>query len=116
MIGLGGVGLNAMLGCIMAGADRVIAIDMIDRKLDLARQLGATDVFNAGTPDVEATIKQATNRRRRLRLRDGRIGSSAGNGLPDHPARRHDGISRAGEPVQDDVDPRRDPWWRRSGR
>ena len=60
MIGLGGVGLNAMLGCIMAGADRVVAIDMIDRKLDLARQLGATDVFNAGTPDVEAAIKQAT--------------------------------------------------------
>src|SRR3954469_933389 len=60
VIGLGGVGLNAMLGCIMAGADRVIAIDMIDRKLDLARQLGATDAFNAGTPDVEAAIKQAT--------------------------------------------------------
>lgn len=60
VIGLGGVGLNAMLGCIMAGADRVVAIDMIDRKLDLARQLGATDVFNAGTPDVETRIKQAT--------------------------------------------------------
>jgi len=60
VIGLGGVGLNAMLGCIMAGADRVIAIDMVDRKLDLARQLGATDAFNAGTPDVEAAIKQAT--------------------------------------------------------
>ncbi|WP_158044987.1 zinc-dependent alcohol dehydrogenase family protein [Skermanella pratensis] len=60
VIGLGGVGLNAMLGCIMAGADRIIAIDMIDRKLDLARPLGATDVFNAGTPDVEARIKQAT--------------------------------------------------------
>ena len=60
VIGLGGVGLNAMLSCIMAGADRVVAIDMIDRKLDLARQLGATDVFNAGAPDVEAAIKQAT--------------------------------------------------------
>ncbi|EWY40304.1 alcohol dehydrogenase [Skermanella stibiiresistens SB22] len=60
VIGLGGVGLNAMLGCIMAGADRVVAIDMIDRKLDLARQLGATDVFNAGAPDVEARIKELT--------------------------------------------------------
>jgi alcohol dehydrogenase len=61
VIGLGGVGLNAMLACIMAGADRVVAVDMVDRKLDLARQLGATDVFNAAAPDVEAAIKQLTN-------------------------------------------------------
>ena len=109
VIGLGGVGLNAMLGCIMAGADRVIAIDMIDRKLDLARQLGATDVFNAGDARCRGRHQTGDQRRRRLRLRDGGIGSGAGNGLPDHPARRHHGIIGAGEPVQDDVDPRRDP-------
>jgi Zn-dependent alcohol dehydrogenase len=49
----------------MSAADQeqtnaTIAIDMIDRKLGLARQLGATDAFNAATPDVEAAIKQAT--------------------------------------------------------
>jgi alcohol dehydrogenase len=60
VIGLGGVGLNALLGCLLAGADGVIAIDRIDRKLDMARQLGATDAFNADDPDAERAIKERT--------------------------------------------------------
>jgi alcohol dehydrogenase len=60
VIGLGGVGLNALLGCLLAGADGVIAVDRIDRKLDMARQLGATDAFNADDPDAEKAIKERT--------------------------------------------------------
>lgn len=47
VVGLGGVGLVAMLAAKLAGCRQVIAIDMLDDKLKLARQLGATDVVNA---------------------------------------------------------------------
>jgi len=60
VIGLGGVGLNAMLGAGLAGARRVVAIDLHDDKLALARQLGATDGFNAGDPDCAAAVREAT--------------------------------------------------------
>ena len=60
VVGLGGVGLSCMLGARMAGAQRIIAIDLSDEKLGLARQLGATDTFNAADPDCAAAIKAAT--------------------------------------------------------
>ncbi len=60
VIGLGGVGLSCMMGARMAGAKRIIAIDMSDEKLGLARQLGATDTFNAGDPDCVKQIKELT--------------------------------------------------------
>src|SRR4030095_13553499 len=47
VIGLGGVGLASLLGAVAAGASRVIAVDLADDKLEFARQLGATDTFNA---------------------------------------------------------------------
>ncbi len=60
VIGLGGVGLNALLGARMAGARKVIGIDRLDDKLDLARQIGADETFNAGDPDVVAKLREAT--------------------------------------------------------
>jgi alcohol dehydrogenase len=60
VIGLGGVGLSCMMGARMAGAKRIIAIDLSDDKLGLARQLGATDTFNAADPDCVKQIKDAT--------------------------------------------------------
>jgi alcohol dehydrogenase len=60
VIGLGGVGLSCMLGARVAGARRIIAVDLSDEKLGLARQLGATDTFNAGDPDCARLIKEAT--------------------------------------------------------
>ena len=60
VVGLGGVGLSALLGAIACGASRVVAVDLADDKLELARALGATDAFNAGAPDVIEAIKQAT--------------------------------------------------------
>jgi alcohol dehydrogenase len=60
VIGLGGVGLSCMMGARLAGAKRIIAVDLSDDKLGLARQLGATDTFNASDPDCAKLIKAAT--------------------------------------------------------
>ncbi|MGR3320819.1 MAG: zinc-binding dehydrogenase [Pseudooceanicola sp.] len=47
VIGAGGVGLNAIQGAVIAGARRVVAVDMLDEKLEVAREFGATDVVSA---------------------------------------------------------------------
>jgi alcohol dehydrogenase len=60
VIGLGGVGLNAVLGARLAGARRIVALDLVEDKLALARELGATDVFDAGQPDCAQAVRDAT--------------------------------------------------------
>ncbi len=47
VLGCGGVGLNAVQGAAIAGAGRIIAVDTLPWKLELAREFGATDVVNA---------------------------------------------------------------------
>ncbi len=46
IFGLGGIGLSAVIGATMAKAGRIIAIDINEKKFDLAKQLGATDCIN----------------------------------------------------------------------
>jgi len=60
VVGLGGVGLSALLGAVACGASRVIAVDLAEDKLKLAKELGATDVFNASAPDAIEAIRAAT--------------------------------------------------------
>ena len=60
VVGLGGVGLSCLLGARIAGAQRIIAVDLSDEKLGLARQLGATDTYNAGDADCAKEIRDAT--------------------------------------------------------
>ena len=60
VIGCGGIGLSCINGAAIAGAARVIAIDMVDSKLELARKFGATDVVNAGTDDLIGEIRELT--------------------------------------------------------
>lgn len=60
VIGLGGVGLASILGAVASGARRVVAVDLSDDKLALARQLGATDTFNAADADLVQKVKDAT--------------------------------------------------------
>jgi len=60
IVGLGGVGLNALLAAKMLGAERIVAVDPLDHKLALARQLGATDTFNASGPDCVNNMRDAT--------------------------------------------------------
>jgi Zn-dependent alcohol dehydrogenase len=58
VFGLGGVGLAALLGAQMAGASEVVAVDMVQDKLDHAARLGATPI-HAGEGAVEA-IREVT--------------------------------------------------------
>ncbi|MGE0254488.1 MAG: zinc-dependent alcohol dehydrogenase family protein [Alphaproteobacteria bacterium] len=60
VVGMGGVGLNALLGGLAAGASQVVALDLDPRKLELARQLGATAAFDARATDVVEQVKAAT--------------------------------------------------------
>ena len=60
IVGLGGVGLAAMLGALAAGARQIVAIDKLDSKLEVARSLGATHTFRADDPDLVARVKAAT--------------------------------------------------------
>ncbi len=46
IFGVGGIGLSAVIGATMAGASRIIVIDINESKFDLARKLGATDFIN----------------------------------------------------------------------
>jgi len=57
VIGLGGVGLAALIGAHAAGARQIIAIDLADDKLEQARALGATHTVNAGQPDALEQIR-----------------------------------------------------------
>ncbi len=59
VIGTGGVGLNAIQGAVIAGAERVIAIDVADEKLAAARLFGATAAVNARTADPAAAVEAA---------------------------------------------------------
>ncbi len=60
VFGLGGVGLAAVLGAVVAGARQVVGVDLIDEKLELATRLGATEVIAAGPGAVEA-VRAATD-------------------------------------------------------
>jgi S-(hydroxymethyl)glutathione dehydrogenase/alcohol dehydrogenase len=61
VIGAGGVGLNAVQAAALAGAARVIAIDIAPAKLQMASQFGATDAIDAQRVDVEAAVRDLTD-------------------------------------------------------
>ncbi|MGQ7819294.1 Zn-dependent alcohol dehydrogenase [Metapseudomonas furukawaii] len=60
VIGCGGIGLSAINGAALAGASRIIAIDMLDSKLELARRFGATDVVNPNNGDAVQQVLELT--------------------------------------------------------
>jgi S-(hydroxymethyl)glutathione dehydrogenase / alcohol dehydrogenase len=60
VFGCGGVGLNVIQGCRIAGASQIIAVDMLDNKLDMAKRFGATDTVNASQVDPVEAIKELT--------------------------------------------------------
>lgn len=55
VIGLGGVGLSCVMGAVVAGASRIVAVDRVAARLGLARSVGATDTIEAGD-DRAATL------------------------------------------------------------
>ena len=61
VVGLGGVGLAAILGAVAAGAGQIIAVDISPAKLDFARTLGATACIDAREPDAVDQIRALTD-------------------------------------------------------
>ncbi|MER6154324.1 S-(hydroxymethyl)mycothiol dehydrogenase [Streptomyces sp. NPDC001868] len=60
VIGCGGVGAAAVVGSNLAGAARIIAVDIDDAKLDTARKLGATHTVNSRDTDAVEAIRELT--------------------------------------------------------
>ena len=60
VIGCGGIGLSAINGAALAGAARIIAVDMVPSKLELARKFGATDVVNASDGEAVGSVIEMT--------------------------------------------------------
>ncbi len=60
VIGCGGVGAAAIAGSVLAGASKVIAVDVEDRKLEGAKKLGATHTVNSRDGDAVAQIQELT--------------------------------------------------------
>jgi alcohol dehydrogenase len=61
VIGLGGVGLAALLGALYRRPEVIVAVDLSAPKLELARGLGATHAFNAQDPHIAEAIRDATH-------------------------------------------------------
>lgn len=58
VIGAGGVGLNSVQGTAISGARMVIALDLVESKLEAARRFGATHAVNAGAPDAVEQVRR----------------------------------------------------------
>mgnify|MGYP000076602878 FL=1 len=61
VVGLGGVGLSALLAALAAGAGTVVALDLSSEKLQLAQELGADVALNASDPECVQKVLQATS-------------------------------------------------------
>lgn len=63
IFGLGGIGLSAIIGATMAGASRIIGVDINDSKFELAKKLGATDCINPKDYDkpIQEVIVELTD-------------------------------------------------------
>ena len=60
VVGCGGVGLNVVQGARLAGARTIIACDLLDNKLQMATNFGATHIINAKKQDVIKTVMEIT--------------------------------------------------------
>jgi len=60
VVGLGGVGLNVINGARVAGASRIVAVDVQPAKFELARKFGATDTVNSAAVDAVETVRDLT--------------------------------------------------------
>lgn len=61
VIGCGGVGLSVIQGARIAGANRIIAVDTLPWKLELAAKMGATDVVNGAETDAIEAVRELTS-------------------------------------------------------
>jgi S-(hydroxymethyl)glutathione dehydrogenase/alcohol dehydrogenase len=61
IIGCGGIGLNCVQGAALAGSGRIIAVDRVPTKLELAKNFGATDLVNASEGDPVQQVREMTS-------------------------------------------------------
>ena len=61
VVGLGGIGLNAVIGAQLAGASKIIALDINPNKFELAKKLGATHTFDSSDKKALDEVKELTN-------------------------------------------------------
>ena len=99
VFGCGGVGNAAIAGSLLAGARTIIAVDIDDRKLEWAREFGATHTINSPTTDPVAAIKEITGVRRRRDHRRRRATGGVPAGLGRPRPRGHDRAGRRPEPA-----------------
>ncbi len=60
VVGIGGVGLNVIQGAVLANATTIIAIDLLDNKLELAKKFGATHTINPGKENFQEKVSSIT--------------------------------------------------------
>jgi aryl-alcohol dehydrogenase len=60
VFGTGAVGISAILAAVIAGASTIIGVDLVPARLELARELGATHVIDAGAADAVEEIRRIT--------------------------------------------------------
>ena len=60
VFGAGGIGLNVIQGAQVCGAERIIAVDVVEKKLDLAKVFGATDTVNPKQGDWTDQVRSLT--------------------------------------------------------
>ncbi len=58
VIGCGGIGLSIIQGCLLAGCYPIVAIDVVDNKLDFAQQIGATHTINPATGSLNRALRK----------------------------------------------------------
>ena len=97
VFGVGGVGLSAVQGAYLSGARQVIAVDLLEAKLGMAREFGATHGVNASEGGPRRGRAAAQRRRRRLFLRG------------DRERQRRAAVRAIARPRRDGDDHRRDP-------
>jgi S-(hydroxymethyl)glutathione dehydrogenase/alcohol dehydrogenase len=61
VFGCGGVGLNVIQGAALCGASRIIAVDLVPKKLEMAKQFGATDTVNGKDTDPSMAVRELTD-------------------------------------------------------
>ncbi|MBI5716012.1 MAG: Zn-dependent alcohol dehydrogenase [Chloroflexi bacterium] len=61
VIGVGGLGMNIVQGARLCGAAKIIAVDVVTKKLEWARSFGATHTIDAGKEDVVTRVMEMTN-------------------------------------------------------
>ena len=88
VVGCGGVGLSAIMGAKLAGAIPIIAVDVMDSKLEAAKKFGATHTINPNTQNVQEELKKITGT------------FKAGTGEGDAYGADHVMVAVAGKPIK----------------